>query len=308
MKLKQVDNSSDRGQNLYGIIPAMLVIVAGLIVRFLYLGADPPLYFEGTTQALLTDPYNFVHFARNKVLYDQWDIFDYHRWDVFKYSLSSGFGYLFFSLGGVSRVTANLSAVVLNLGGLLLFVFGTARQSRRAALVCAVLLFSNMTLIVYGRYPFLENGLIFVAGLSFYVFTRWYPKRFVIPLTGFLVALAVLSGKAYGIVLIIPPILVILKENRNRYKTEIPLLGLATLLSGVLLALLFYGDNVMTAYRYVSEQSTGMYGFPKALLSPLTFFEHLITLGGTSRIFWYSPFWLGLAFFAGVYLLLTKPN
>ncbi|MBN2226663.1 MAG: phospholipid carrier-dependent glycosyltransferase [candidate division Zixibacteria bacterium] len=289
----------------YAPVPALLVIAVGLLVRFLYLDADPPLFFTGTTQALLTDPYNVIHFARNKALYDQWDIFDYHRWDVFKYSLSSGFSYLFFAFGGVSRVTANLSAMVLNLGGLLFFVFGMARQSRRAALISAVILFSNMTLIVYGRYPFLENGLIFISGLSFYVFTRWYPNRIVIVATGVLIALAVLSGKAFGIVVLLPPLVVIWNARHVRYKSEMLLLGSVTVLSGILLTLLFYGTNIMIVYRYVTEQSTGMYGIPESLLSPLTFFEHLVTLGGSSRVFSYAPFLLGLVLFAAVYLLLT---
>jgi len=306
--MKSQHRKSDVSDNQYSfaIVPALLVIAVGLTVRFLFLGADPPLFFKGTTQALLTDPYNLTYFARNKVLFGDWDLFDYHRWDVFKYSLSSAASFVMFKLGGVSRVTANLSAVALNLGGLLLYVFGMARQSRRAALICAVLLFSNMTLIVYGRYPFLENGLIFISGLVFYVFTRWYPHRVVIPIIGLLAALAVLSGKAFGVVLVLPPALIIWYESRAQRKMEIAFLGLIAILSGALLALLYYGDNIMTVYRYLSEQSTGMYGFPGALKSPLTFFEQLISFGGQSKLFCYSPFLLGLLLVSGVYLLVTK--
>ncbi|UCD16267.1 MAG: hypothetical protein JSV44_07300 [Candidatus Zixiibacteriota bacterium] len=287
-----------------GYYTAAAVILAGIVVRFLFLSADPPLFFKGTTQALLTDPYNLTYFARNKVLFGTWDIFDYPRWEVFKYSLSSAAGYLYFTLGGVSRTSANLSAISLSLGGILFYLFGLACRSRRAAGFAGVLLLSNMTLIVYGRYPFLENGLIFLGGLLFFLVVRFYPSRPVIVATGMLAALCMLSGKAFGIIMVVPAALVIWLENRSRRAHEVFFLGLITVLSGALLTIIFYGENLTTVYHYMSEQSTGMYGFPRALTSPLTFLVQLVTLGGQSKLFCYSPFLLPLGFVSALILLL----
>ena len=141
---------SDRkraSSNAIMIGSGFLVIILGLGVRFLWLGIDPPLFFTGQGQALLTDPYNITYFARNRILFGSWDIFDYDRWVVFKYSLMSGFSYLTFLLGGVSRITANLSAVLLSLAGIVLFIFAPRKLSSAARLILSVLLLSNMMLI-----------------------------------------------------------------------------------------------------------------------------------------------------------------
>ena len=140
---------------------SIIILLPGLILRFYDLNIDPPQFFTQISRALLTDPYNLTAYARNKVLFGQWDIFDYPRWIAFKYSLSSGSGYLFFILFGVSRVVANISALFLNLGGILFFLMGTKRESIKEVVVAALVLIPCMVLAVYGRYPFLENGLIF---------------------------------------------------------------------------------------------------------------------------------------------------
>ena len=100
------------------------VIIGFLILKFVNLDSDPPLFHVGHGQAQLTDPYHLTHFARNAENFNDWNPFDFHRWDIFKNSLVSGVSFLIFSLFGVSRLTANLSAVLLNVGGLYLFLLG----------------------------------------------------------------------------------------------------------------------------------------------------------------------------------------
>jgi len=85
--------------NTLALFLSLGVIAAAIILRFIHLSADPPYFFAGTGQDLLTDPYNVTLFARNKVLFGSWDIFNYPRWIFFKYSLSSAASYiLFYSL------------------------------------------------------------------------------------------------------------------------------------------------------------------------------------------------------------------
>ncbi len=285
---------------------AIVALVPGIILRFYDLGIDPPQFFSGISRALLTDPYNLTSFARNKVLFDQWDIFDYQRWIAFKYSLSSASGYLFFSLFGVSRVVANLSAIFLNLGGLALFLFGLKRNSIRSAVVAALVLIPCMVLAVYGRFPFLENGLIFLCGLLYYVFTRYYPTNWVLYFSGAMIALIMLSGKMFGIVMIVPLLLIIRVENKKEFWKQSIILISSSVISLFLLAMLYYGENIGTVYRYLQEQTVGMYGAPEALTSPLRLIENLFTFGSATKLYFFSPFVTLLLFVSCLSLILRS--
>jgi len=86
---KLITDLSD-GRVIY--IVTVIALLPGMILRFYDLNIDPPQFFTQISRALLTDPYNLTCFDRNKVLFGQWDIFDYPRWIAFKYSLSSASG------------------------------------------------------------------------------------------------------------------------------------------------------------------------------------------------------------------------
>ena len=94
------------------IVIAILILL--VVVRFFGLSDDPPLYYSGYGHTLLTDPYHLTFAARSKVLFGEWNPFDYHRWDVFRNSLISGAAYLVFLAFGVSRVTANIAALFVS--------------------------------------------------------------------------------------------------------------------------------------------------------------------------------------------------
>ena len=68
---------------------ALIIICGMVLLHFVSLENDPPLYYVGHGQSLLTDPYHLTHSARNEVLFDDWNLYEYHRWDVFKNSLIS---------------------------------------------------------------------------------------------------------------------------------------------------------------------------------------------------------------------------
>jgi hypothetical protein len=276
-----------------------------VIVRFFRIGIDPPLYFSGIGQSLLTDPYNIVYFARNKVLFGAWDIFGYDRWIIYKYSLSSAFSYLFFLLGGVSRITANLSAIVLNLAGLVLFCLPFRKVSRKAFIIVLLLLLVNMMLLVYGRYPFLENGLILLSALLYFLFERYYPKRWMMVVSGLMVALCALSGKMFGLILIVPVGYVIFMDDRRRFLKRFGLVMISLAVSMVVLSILFYGNRLGAIRDYLTEQTVGMYGIPASLNSPIFFIMKLITFGVDSRLFFFAPFLLILLFCALLGLILV---
>ena len=293
------------GRRFYVI--ALVLVLPGIVAKFFDLGIDPPQFFDQISKALLTDPYNLTYFARNKVLFGEWDIFDYPRWIAFKYSLSSGTSFIFFSLFGVSRITANLSAVFLNLAGLAFFLFGIRRNSNKAAVIAALILIPNMVLTVYGRHPFLENGLIFLCGLLYFLFDRYYSKKWILPLTGFLVALCMISGKMFGIVMIVPAAVVLWMDNRRQFPKSLAILAGTWIISLVVIALIFYGHHIGTVIAYLQEQTTGMYGLPEGFKSPRRLIENMLTFGSNAKLYYFAPFFL-LSLFAAVLSLVLRSS
>ena len=280
----------------------IVLIIFLAVIRFASLDIDPPYFFAGYTQAHLTDPYHLAFAARNAVLFDDWNPFDYHRWDIFKYSLISGVSYIIFSVFGVSRVTANISGLLLNMGGLFLFIMSfTGYRTLRERGILTLLLLINGMLIFYGRLPFLENGLIFLSGLAFFIFMRFHEKNRGLFLTGFLIAIAALAGKLFGFILLAPVILSLLYKHRR--KALMPsLITLAGTAAGVITyTLIFYGGNVSVMLNYYAEQTTGMYGAPFGFQSPLGFFRQLVTYGESGGLFGLSPF---LTILTGIGLVL----
>jgi len=291
-----MENDNNNNQLLkYSVLPGLIVIAIALIVRFLFLESDPPYFFARTSQDILSDPYNYIHFARNKILYGRWEIFDYSRWIVFKNSLVTLFSYLFFLIGGVSRITANLSAIFMSTAGIALFALAHLKRSQKWFIITAVILLTNMTLISFGRYPFLETGLIFLCGLIYFLFNKYYPSRWLLILTGLLLSLCGLSGKMFGLVLILPIAFVIWSTNRKQFIKQFGMVFIAAAISFLILSWLFFGNQIGSLFGFLGEHASGIYGFPKALTSPVDFMEHLISFGRKSRMFFFAPFLLLLA-------------
>ncbi len=269
-----------------------LIIILGLtLLHFVCLENDPPLFYVGHGQSLLTDPYHLTHAARNEILFDNWNLYDYDRWDVFKNSLISGVSYLIFSVYDVNRVTVNVAATILHLIGILLFVLSIYHfRGKKEAIFTALFLLTNAMLFFYGRLSYLENGLIFLSGLTMFLFLKYYDKIWGQALTGGLIALAALAGKLFGLILIAPVILVLI----YRYRTKI-LLPVMTVCGGLIVSaflyiFIFYGKNFAILNNYYAEQTTGMYGSPPGLSSVTNFFKMLIIYGGESGIVEFAPF------------------
>ncbi len=292
----------------YGI-PVLAVIVVLLGLRFVLLEIDPPYFFARFTQAHLTDPYHLTFAARNAVLFGDWHPFEYHRWDVFAYSLVSGVSWLLFSMFGVSRITANLAGVLLSVGGMLFFILGLNgyRRRREIAVSAMILLLSSM-LFFYGRLPFLETGLIFLAGLTFFVFMRYHRRWWGQALSGFLVMIAALAGKLFGLIILAPVVATLLYVYRRQALKPILLAIGGAVTAIVLYASLFYGGDLSVMTAYYTEQTTGMYGAPRGLVSPLGFIVQLITFGSDNGLLTFSPFLATLTILGLGVLPFTLPS
>nr|MBN2277851.1 hypothetical protein [candidate division Zixibacteria bacterium] len=295
--------SDNRLRNITWIIIGIIIIV-GLYTRFSALDADPPLYFGGQGQSLMTDAHHYSYFPRNKVLFDQWEMFDTSRWRVFEVTLVSGLSYIVFSLFGISRFTANLPGLLLSLLSILFFVLALRRMvDFRGIFLALFLLVFNQVLYVYGRLPYTENGLIFLASLIFFVFVYYRDKLFGQIILGILVALAALTGKIFGYLLIIPVIAGFLVESRGNKTTAILTAVASCLALSAVWAIIVYGGSLNLLLGFYKSHTVGLHGFPAAFKSPLTFFEKLISFGNDSRFYYRAPA-LGIAGFIAFLLIL----
>lgn len=280
-----------------------------LILRFVALDNDPPLFYTGHSQSQITDPYHITYSARNAVLFDDWNPHGIHRWDVFKYSIVSAVSYPLFSLFGVSRVTANLSAIFLQLFGLLLFILGLIKlRPNGEVIVAALLLLLNSTLFFFGRIPLLENGLIFFSGLLFFVFVRYHDRIWGQVLLGTIVAFAVLSGKLFGFLLLIPVVLTMFYRYRFKLFSPYLYVGLGLVAGITFQTVIFYGGDVSIMLNYYTEQTVGIHGKPPGFLSIADFFKMLLSYGAESKLWRFTPFLLAMSILSLVLTTLTFPK
>jgi hypothetical protein len=258
----------------------LLVLMVGFaaFARFYDLKSDPPAFFAHGSQDLTTDGAYLTLHARQAVLEGEWDLFGYKTWTPFKVSVLSGVSYLLFQMLGTSRVVANLAGGILNLAGILLFLFSfwdTAK--RRFLLLLALFLCTNYMLTIYGRVPFSENGLFFLGGLTFLVFTRWFDKLAGKVAVGLLVGLCGLLGKSFGFLLGAGPLVCVLiaggeKRIRDAAALVVPFIG-----TFVFFWMFLYRDQGF--FTFLWEHGTGVHGYPHGFESPRGFLECLISYG-----------------------------
>jgi 4-amino-4-deoxy-L-arabinose transferase-like glycosyltransferase len=267
-----------------------LVIILGVVIRFIDLEADPPLYFEGSGQSLSTDPYHYTFHARNKVFFGESDPLHQESWRVFEISLVSGLSYLLFSLFGVSRYVANLTGVFISLAAIFIFA-ATMRKiiGFKGALLVLLLLLINKVLFVYGRLPYVENGMMLWMAILFFVFVNYRHHLWGQLLLGLLGALAGLLGKMFGIVIFIPVFLAFWMERPKSHFKDTAIIAAGGLVTTVIWAFAAYGGNLRLFFDYLFMQSLGLYGMPDALTSPVTFFERLISFGNDSSLYYLAP-------------------
>ncbi len=274
---------------LYYLLTALLLIGAA-VYWFSNLSVDPPMYYSGLGQSLSTDPAQYVYHARNKVLFGQFDPFNYPRWTVYEHSLVSLVAYIWFSIVGVSVSKANAVGVILSFGALILLLIGIGKNHKPWVLPALVFCYAvNITLLTYGRLSYLENGVAFFAAVLFLIYTRWGDRLWGVIAGAAVVAFAALTGKLFG-ALLLPALLaaIFFSTREHKWKEIFSAIGVY-LVTSFLLALILYGSDFRATLGYFTEQSYGLRGFPEGLSSPLAFFEHLISYGFTTRMYYKTP-------------------
>lgn len=293
---------SRRSDRLWLLVTA-LIVVGGATFWLSDLRSDPPMYFSGLGQSLYTDPPQYTYHARNAHLFDDWDPFDYPKFAVFENSLISRLAWVWFSLSGISIVSANAVGVIASFLGLIALLYGLAKWHRPWVLAAVAATFVvNVTLLTHGRLPYLENGLLLLASLLFMTYARFGESLAGLIGCSILAALAMVMGKLFGLMLL-PAVLaaVWFSGAENRFRRCLLVL-LTFAVTARLLVALFYGGSLEAVRGYFGEQTYGLYGFPPGLSSPWGFVEQLMSYGLENRLYYLNADLVGQLWLAGATL------
>ncbi|UCC44440.1 MAG: hypothetical protein JSU65_00475 [Candidatus Zixiibacteriota bacterium] len=282
---------------------AGIILVAGFWFWQSDLTSDPPMYFSGIGQSLSTDPYMYSHHARNKILFGEADPLNDQRWIVYKHSAVSFVSYIWLSLTDITLKEANTVGVLLSLTGLFLLLLGLVRHHSPWVVAAVALCYLiNISLLIYGRLPYLENGLILFSGLTFLIWMQYGNRIGGAVLLGCVVALAAVTGKLFGLLLLPALVLtMVILGGENKGRRILYMTGAFLVISIALISLL-YGTGLDNAVEFFTRQSIRNHGFPEGLTSPWAFVEHFTSFGLDSNLFYLNPDILLLLVTGGILL------
>ncbi len=298
------DDSDIFARRMTQVLFVLSLALIGL--RFVHLNYDSPLFYSGYSTSEISDPYMYTSFARNKILFDDWDPFNYARWDSWKLSLVSGVSYLFFLAGGVGRVSANISAIFLQLAGLFFFLLAMARfRPRLEVAFGAFLLLGTSGLFFSGRIPLLENAVICLSGITVWLYFTFQARVWGTALAGALVAVIALAAKLNGVVLLAPLALDILLRSektpgshaseKQRKLTHVAALIVGFVICGIAYSYLIYGKSPSALFNYFQAQTAAVGLTPHIPDSFSAFFTSVLLYGSQNGLFRFQPVFLLLS-------------
>ncbi len=270
----------------FEVVLFCFIIGLAFLGGVLFLSADPP--HVSWSQDVATDPPQYTYFARNQVLWGDWDLFGHNRFPFFSKSFTTVTSFLVFSVFGPGRFQANLVAVILNLLTMV-FLFLTLKKvfSKRAAFLSLFFLGINFVFLMYGRNPFLEVSASFLLVLGFYFMVSSFKRSELLIPSGICFAAGIFFGKTMAAFILPACAVVLLLWTFERFSSsdrKIDFKPIAFFGSGFLaVTLLWILFSYLPAKRevagYLGEQAFGLYGFPVALESIWGFVSALFTFG-----------------------------
>ncbi len=170
---------------LSAVRPRWLILLLFLVllgIRFVHLGADPPVYLS-PSGGLFGDESALAHNARNKVLFGKWISDD---WNPFIYNpILSLLEYLSFSLLGVGlRQLRLVNVIAVGLSFFLLWPVLKKGSGRRVALLAVLLLGFNYIFIMYNRLGLNDTFLVLPMILTLSLWHRGLHRPAVLFLAG----------------------------------------------------------------------------------------------------------------------------
>ncbi|MBN2226883.1 MAG: glycosyltransferase family 39 protein [candidate division Zixibacteria bacterium] len=273
------------------------IILTGiaLFVRLHYLSADPPLDLAYSS-AVYTDPAQYISFARNLVLWGDFNPLHDFRLVFFLKSAVTVVSFLVFKVAGVGYVQANLVGLLFSFTTLMLFYFIVRRLAGNVAALCYLLFIAfDYNQIFFGRYPFLENSMTCFTALA--VTILLYTRRgiWAVP-AGISLGIGIFFSKMIGLVYLFPFVCFMLYEYYHDYRDDLRmyLTRYAFFWAGMLAVTVFwyyfsYRPMMSSVEGYLQEQALGLYGSPDGLKSVDFFLYKYMTFGATSKLFQKMP-------------------
>ena len=269
----------------FEIVLFCLIVGLAFLGGVLFLSADPPAI--SWSQGVATDPPQYTYFARNQVIWGDWDLFGHNRFPFFYKSFTTVVSFVVFSVFGPGRFQANFVAVILSLLTAV-FLFLALRKvfGRRAAFLSLFLLGFNFVFLMYGRNPFLEISASFLLVLGFYFMVSSFKNNLLLILSGICFAAGIFFGKTMAAFILPACAVVLLLWMFERFPSDRKIdfkpaafFGGGFLVVTLLWILFSYLPAKREVAGYLGEQALGLYGFPVALQSITGFASALFTFG-----------------------------
>lgn len=288
---------------------ALILAALFVVSRLINLSADPPAGIS-TSQAVYTDPAAYTLSARNAEIFDNSDPLEDDRFPLFQYSAVAGLARVVFSFGGASYALANLTGLLFSFATALLVFLITVRFAGLAAGAFTLLfLLVNQNQFHFGRLPFLENAMVFFGVLAFWILGYCQRRPWLALLAGIALAAAFCFGKTHGLVFVGVFLFYFLWSWLSEREPRELLLrqALWLTLGAVALTGVWYftigADSLETISAYLGQQSTGLYGAPKAFTSVSEFYSKLISLGTVRKLFFGMPVVSLLALISSLWII-----
>jgi len=281
-------------------IAAYVLIALTIGVRFVNLGADPPMHFS-VGQGIYTDPGAYTNYARQAQLFNDPNPLNDDRFPLFENSALAYLARPVFVFFGYGQAQGALVALLFSISTIIL-IFLIVRRSAgiEAGVFLLLFLILNENQYQYGRLAFLEHGMIFFGAVTFWILHNLRRTWESAALAGVVLPLAFLIGKIHGLVFV--GVFAVYFLWRPRIKPdggygdllrELKTRYLPFAAGAALTCLTWYlstdSATISTISHYVLEQSTGIYGAPEALENFREFHMKFISLGAGSKLWQRMP-------------------
>jgi len=276
-------------------IAFIILAVLAFLIRINHLSADPPAGLS-TSQGIYTDPAQYISYARNLVLWGSFNPLHDFRLVFFLKSITTLVSLIVYKIAGVGYMQSNLVGIIFSFPTILLLYFVLRKiAGNLASLFFLLFIIFDYNQIFYGRLSFLENGMNFMAILSFTVLI--FGRRFyAMILAGMFLAGGIFFGKIIGLIYLFPFICYAVYEYYHDFKPEWSKFIHRYLFFcfGFLAILIFW---YMFSYRpaaasvsgYVQEQAFSLYGLPEAFSSINKLIYSYVSFGAVSKLFFRMP-------------------
>ena len=249
------------------------------------------------SQDLFTDPPQYTSYARNAVVFGEWNPLNDDRLVFFQKNITGLVTYLVFLITGPSVAMGQLVAVLLNIIAIGLLAWGAGRAfGFVAGCATALMLAMNYLVVSYGRLPFLEVAanaclagaflalmaaerrwwLVIVAGIAAGIGTFFGKVTALHAVPVFFLTAALLGWQAQG------------DAKARRWARPV---GFAAGFAVVFVSWYIYAYRPASAevLAYLKEQSLSLYGAPVGLSSLSGFLSQWFTFGLNNDLLVWDP-------------------